>query len=232
MNTSKWMALSSTGLKFKVIHSSFFNRNVGVLEKRWPDLARVIRNQRCDKEVTVIDTRDRNRTVLVPDAKGKPHLLHSAYSPGDEAAEWVAVHPAWQREVVIYGFGLGYHIQAALNTGLRSLLVVECDPGLFSHALKLRDFSEALGDPRLDLIVERKIDDAALLLRKKIQSPYTVLWIHSPSVEIRPARYNRLTHEISSILYELRCSAVSSPGGQAQGFSPDQFRTILRVLQN
>ncbi|MDR1625020.1 MAG: DUF115 domain-containing protein [Spirochaetia bacterium] len=69
--------------------------------------------------------------------------VHSGFSPEKEAARLIqSLSPQAPRTLVVYGFGLGYHIEAFFAACPEGrAIVVEPDAAFFHAALKLRDFT-------------------------------------------------------------------------------------------
>ncbi len=78
--------------------------------------------------------------------------LHSRFDPISEAAALIERSGAeGARELVVFGFGAGYVLEAVLAAAAPSASVVcaVIDPGAFLAALSCRDLATALSDPRL-----------------------------------------------------------------------------------
>jgi spore maturation protein CgeB len=153
--------------------------------------------------------------VVEPAASGEPTLvadgvlLHSRWDPRAEAARWAADacansapggEPA--ATAVVFGMGLGYHVEALATRWPGRIVVVEPDDGLVRTALEVRDLRSLL--ERVELAPEA-IGRAAI-----------AAW--GPAVLLRHA---------PSLLRE--AAALREPFERAAGFlALDQLR--LRVL--
>lgn len=86
--------------------------------------------------------------------KGETITMHSAYNPLREAEKMIGDRDfAGAETLLIFGFGLGYHCEAALRMLPDTrLIIVDLVPALFKLALSLRDFSELFSSPRVTVI--------------------------------------------------------------------------------
>lgn len=118
---------------------SFFAHNMRVLERVAPALARTM----AQAGPYVAGTVERARSGA-PTLKAGGILLHSAYDPEREAADWVAplaVPP--EEPLTVLGMGLGYHLRRLAAAGV-SGTVIEPSPELFRLALEQSDLTSAL----------------------------------------------------------------------------------------
>lgn len=135
-----------------------------------------------------------SRLRLAPTAAGEStlwaehspaaRLVHSGVEPVAEAAYWAehAVGDEW-RVAIVFGFGLGYHIEAlAHRHPERVVIAIEPDKQIFETALQNRDLSNLLGLPNLYLCVGGSPESAAASafdhLRENLQlgKPALVAW--------------------------------------------------------
>jgi len=115
---------------------------------------------------SVIDAEESGPLDPVPSRIGLPSgryagvWLHSRYDPLTEAERSVDEALSSGAELlVLFGLGLGYHAGKALARDSR-VLVIEHDPACLKACLGVRDLSEILMDPRLELVLCP--DEAAL----------------------------------------------------------------------
>ena len=90
-------------------------------------------------------------------------LVHSGREPQAEAAYWVdnAVGDDW-RVAIVFGFGLGYHVEEMLRRyPERAVIVIEPDKQIFETTLQSRDLSKLLRLPNLYLCVGGDAESAA-----------------------------------------------------------------------
>lgn len=113
-----------------------------------------------------------------------PRLVHSGREPQAEASYWVenVLGDEW-RVAIVYGFGLGYHVEEMIRRYPdRVVIVVEPDKQMFETALQSRDLSHLLPLPNLYLCIGGSAESAAERafdhLRENTQAgkPVLVAW--------------------------------------------------------
>ncbi|WP_285719676.1 6-hydroxymethylpterin diphosphokinase MptE-like protein [Pelosinus sp. IPA-1] len=108
------------------------------------------------ERIEIIDSRIGMPTVRVMSSTGKKVFLHSSVDPVKEAkkiAESVSSKPG--NVIVVYGFGLGYLVEALLETvDERSpIFIIEPERDLFCAAMAARDLRHLLSSERLYILV-------------------------------------------------------------------------------
>jgi hypothetical protein len=107
--------------------------------------------------------------------------IHSRFSPEKEAARLVeGICFSAQDTLVIYGFGLGYHIEAffAAYPGSRAI-IVEPERAFFHAALKLRDYSALFREKELRLLIGAEPEDILRCLNEHEDESFTVMRLRS-----------------------------------------------------
>lgn len=106
--------------------------------------------------IEILNSRAGIPTVRVLSPSGQAVFLHSSGDPAREAqraAASLAIKPG--TVAIVYGFGLGYFIEAllkAVNENI-SLFVVEPDQELFCAAMKTRDLRSVLTSNRVFILI-------------------------------------------------------------------------------
>ncbi|HBP11242.1 MAG TPA: hypothetical protein DD452_04800 [Nitrospina sp.] len=142
-------------------------------------------------------------------------LLHSSYDPEKEAHRFAEKLQVGAR-VCLYGFGLGYHLDAILDKigpdGY--LLAIELNPELLTAALTLRDQTRIFEDHRFHLIygpdeaeVSREISHEMERITGDHADQLEVLF-HAPSFKCIPASFPALTNALEVLLLERRFPAI------------------------
>ena len=188
--------------------SHFFKNNMKLLEK----------HSSCTKHLTeplpssikVQKTRSGDNTV-----RFKNILIHSMYDPVKEGQAF-AEKVTTGSQVCLYGFGLGYHIDALLEKIGPSgfLLAIELSPDLLLAAMILRNQSKALLDERFHIVHglnEEIVSTEIVKYMGKMQSTSAKnleVFFHSPSFKCIPSSFPRLTNSLEVLLMERRFPAV------------------------
>jgi hypothetical protein len=162
------------------------------------------------EKVSVLSTSSGHTTLRFENT-----LLHSSYDPEKEAIRFAEKLKPGSR-VCLYGFGLGYHLNAILDKigpdGY--LLAIELNPDILTAALKLRDQTGIFEDARFRLIygtdeakVSREIGQEMERLSKGHADSLEVLF-HAPSFKCIPATFPSLTNALEVLLLERRFPAI------------------------
>ncbi|OEF97714.1 hypothetical protein BHF68_14035 [Desulfuribacillus alkaliarsenatis] len=142
----------------------------------------------------LIETKNKQLTVKLIYNDGlteKEQLIHSKYNPIQEAEKFANAYVSNKKSYILYGFGLGYHVEALLNAiDVNSILyVIDLDIQLFKIALLARDFTKILSDDRLNLLVssnEKKVANDI----KRILDEDAEFITYTPSVNTIPSKFS------------------------------------------
>ncbi|HWR54965.1 MAG TPA: 6-hydroxymethylpterin diphosphokinase MptE-like protein [Negativicutes bacterium] len=115
-----------------------------------------------EQRVEVLPSRTGDPTARIVTPDETKVFLHSSIDPKREAYRLAASTAVKSDSIlVVYGFGLGYLVEALLETTPPSvpIVVVEPDNVLFSTALKVRDLRDMLINERIHWIITENIED-------------------------------------------------------------------------
>jgi len=124
--------------------TGLYQKNVDFLRENCPQVWEQLKGKNGGSAYTVLPARDKGMYCIEARKKnGGSLLLHSRYNPVREAEMWAAKQDlAGVRHVVLYGFGLGYHVEALLeNHPELSFYIYEPDEEIFLATLEYRDWS-------------------------------------------------------------------------------------------
>jgi len=145
-------------------------------------------------------------------------LLHSRYDPEKEAqsfAQTAGVHAG--DFVIVYGFGLGYHIEALLDVigPQGSLYVIEPSRLILKTAFYYRDLSRCLQVSNLRIITGWTQEDMAYELECEVMpQTYTMpadeqkVLMHSPSFKCIPAYFDKIQNFFEVYMMERQIPAT------------------------
>jgi len=122
---------------------NYYQKNIQALAAVNPHLAEQL-TQTSTAAAEIIQTRAAVPSVRLSDAGGRSITLHSAVDPLREAQRLVASqYKPGTNTCLVYGFGLGYHLDALIEKlpDNASVLVVEPQVSIFNLALFVRDLS-------------------------------------------------------------------------------------------
>lgn len=126
----------------EVVENKTFRDNLAILREKEPELCDILISERWDSDYRIIHSKSG-----LPTVRKNEILLHSLYDPEKEAEDWVRVMKeqiSGQSTLCVFGFGLGYHIEALTKSTDSDILVFEPDIDLLKIALTYRDLREVL----------------------------------------------------------------------------------------
>lgn len=135
----------------------FEENNWAAFEKRYGAIISEDVKAGQQENIEIVSSRNGLPTVRVTKPDGKKIYLHSSVDPAREAnkiAEELEV--SLGNFVVVYGFGLGYLIEALLNKLDEKipLLVIEPDTALFCVAMSTRDLRSVTSSGRVVIVLQ------------------------------------------------------------------------------
>ncbi|MFZ5639692.1 MAG: motility associated factor glycosyltransferase family protein [Bacillota bacterium] len=170
----------------------YYHENFRLLSKVDPNGAEIIKRY-GQEEMKVIPIKTKSGAITFQIEKdGRTVFLHSKYDPEKEARQFICSKKIKDGDtVVVYGFGLGYHIKESLNCIGENgrAFVIEPNVGLFKYALKYVNLNIFLSDKRLKIILENNlgaISKKLAGLMEEVQKKNGHLLVHRPSLEITP----------------------------------------------
>lgn len=162
---------------------------------------------------------------VTPPHGDKPILLHSAYDPIREAARWAeSIEFTQPTNVIVMGFGLGYHILSLLalhDKNIRHLVIVENDLRIFRLALSAVDLRRVLNRRGSHLVLAASPDTFAEIL-KDIRTDIILhnfkILLHEPSVKLEPDYYPQANKTLLNIMThdEVNLRTTFEGGGRNQ----------------
>lgn len=175
-----------------------YSRNLALLRKQDPRfVSEITRSAAPSRKAEVTPSRSGSPTIRVGGT-----LLHSSFDPEREARR-VARRSREQGEeelrdaTVLFGFGLGYHLEALLEEGQETVIVVEPEISNFLTALEYRDLTDALRNPRTTLVLGKPATSVIELLNL-LELRYPVV-VSPPSLRtLNPGYYEELGNGLES----------------------------------
>ncbi len=175
---------------------SVFDKNMEVLEKRYPDLAKRVRA-----------TKDNPSYKLIQTSKGQPNVLIKKGSDffilydNDDLMTYCdnyleKLDLKYAPVVIFMGLGLGYHLDRYFKilgekVGTRQIVVFEKDIELFRLALSVGDFAQIIAQPDIHFFVGESPEEIYVRLKTEILSNKETL-IALKSLKVIPLLANIL----------------------------------------
>ena len=152
-----------------------FEKNMEVLEKRYPDLAKRVREAKDNPNYKLIQAKNGKPNVLIKN--GSDFLmLYDNDDPGKYCEEYLeSLKINYAPIVAFMGLGLGYHLDRYFKllgkkVGTREIVVFEKDVELFRLALKMGDFIQVFAQPNIHFFVGESPEEAYVKLKTEILS--------------------------------------------------------------
>lgn len=121
-----------------------YERNLRVLQERFPDLARVVSDFAGDADSVELRSTGEGPVVLL-NGQCLDHPTRPIAGAGNWARQALQSNKvAAARQLVVYGFGGGYHIEQLLEKFAGSVCVIEPSVATFVAVLGSRDLTEIL----------------------------------------------------------------------------------------
>lgn len=177
---------------------TLYNRNLALLSRQDPGfVSQITDSSSPSRDVEVFVARSGAPTIRLGGM-----LLHSSFDPEREAARVASrSRERWQEELrdatVLCGMGLGYHLEALLQEGEETVIVVEPEVSNFLTALEYRDLTGALADPRTTLVLGRGAA-AVIELLNALELRYPVTVAPPPLRALRPSYFEELEKGVES----------------------------------
>lgn len=212
-----------------------WEQNLRALQHHNPALAEILRAKPPVQDLEVITARNGDP---VPVWRGRP--LYSHYDPRREAAAWaaravVAPPPAGRVTYVVFGLGLGYHLEALLKRDPRAQVVVfEPDPGWWRRLLELRDIRPIIKHKRV--LIQQAVDTSVgspllrVLMRGALDS--TIKAVELPVYRhLFPEEYRRWASGITEITRYIRIGFQTREHWKAQWLE-NSIANLIEVFAN
>ncbi|MBU1862882.1 MAG: hypothetical protein KKH94_04355, partial [Candidatus Omnitrophica bacterium] len=116
----------------------YLHDNLAILSQQHPQLYQLLKGEPCISDnITIIKTKVGGVTI-----KYKDTVLHSLYDPEKEAIQFIKAQNIQRgNTVLMYGFGLGYHVQIVMQAVGEegSVFVLEPNVEILKAAFSLMD---------------------------------------------------------------------------------------------
>lgn len=167
-----------TSLPGVSVTPAIFDRNIEIIKARFPRAAGLILESRRNyTDIVVSDTEE--GSVIINSGQCQDHPTKPK-SSGEAWATRSLLDPriADAEAIIVYGFGVGYHVESLISKAKSKIIVIEPSIESFRRALETRDISQALSQLS-DLCVgtqflpENVPSRVELLIRPQTQALFT-----------------------------------------------------------
>lgn len=185
---------------------SFFEKNLRLALKLFPALSQQLKS--LPEPPPVEKTAEGLATVKIDGVQlsGKVDPIDE----GEKFAKYLSVKKA--ENILIYGLGLGYHLEAVIRMypRLKRIVVIEPNRQILSAAFHYRDLSPILFDSRLSLVTGETDEEISAMLSSKLREGGEdwEIGIHHPSYRRMPEGFEKLKSIFEMLLSERRFSVT------------------------
>lgn len=181
----------------------FFSQNTTLLAKRNDFLASLLENKISDK-ISFLQTKTNELTLSYNDI-----LLHSKYNPLKEAATFASLNNLKSGDtVLLYGFGLGYHLIPVLESIGKTgkLVVIESNIEILSATFNAIDLTPLFQYDNWDIIAAKEEMDIAANLNTVLKDTFSEIpaankkiIIHTASFKCMPDNFPKIKNAIEML---------------------------------
>jgi len=182
-------------------------KNIQLLVQKYPFLGSVFNSHDKTADIEFIPARTGALT-----ARWKDILLHSQFDPRKEATRFLQGSKVAQGDnVLLYGWGLGYHVEQLADKIGRNgrLVVVELNPQIVSAAMKVMDIVSFWDKCNLDLVYGESEQSIAEEIKKlNIDGGGWKILIHQASYKCMDSKFKNITSLFEMNMMENRTGDV------------------------
>jgi hypothetical protein len=188
-------------------------KNLQQLQEKNPQLIPYVNRPFSSKKISAFLTKDGCPTISY-----ESHLIHSRHHPLKDAEMFCVSHNIHAGDfVVVYGYGLGYHVkEIARKIGSEGFLyVVECNHDFLKAAFSLVDQSDIIRRENVSIItgdddmeIARKLDQEIFWALENIGDEKKKILFFLPSMSHIPQKFNRIREAFELLTFQKRARAV------------------------
>lgn len=128
--------------------------NLLFLRKHYPEIYKIVRNQFYNQErYRIVQSRNEQANLVITDESGTESYLYSRYNPEREAEKWLETvydDISDADNILLYGLGFGYHLEAMLHRyPEKKLFVYEPNLDILYAAIECCDLRPLLGNKQI-----------------------------------------------------------------------------------
>lgn len=209
---------------------SMLERNLALLQSRYPELVRLIDDYSEDGPTKVTYTKNNEPNIAL--MLGEEQIfLHSRYNAVSEAQKWLAsIEDQLTRteQVLLFGTGMGYFLEAVLrHPKVKGVILVEPDVTVFNTMVRFRDVRNILSDSRIQMLAVGSHESVFAELANYISTRM----LGTLSFLVPPV-YHRYLKESLNQLKGIIASAVNNEASNLQTYNKFQKTWLENILSN
>ena len=194
--------------------SDYLTQNLKIIKDKHPEVLKKITPFLDNKKVKISKSPDGLYDLIIPYKNGNICLYG-----GNIKNRWIdgplkSINEDFYGICILLGFGLGYSVESIINNiyNIHKVLIFEPSPDIFIAALKIRDLSKILSNPKIEIylgIEEEKIRER-LIRYERILMNEDIYFLEIPSYKEFIPRSKPFFQKIFSIINELNISGATT----------------------
>jgi len=194
--------------------SEYLKKNLDLLQKNHPELLKKITPFLDNDKVKICQKSDGYYDLIIPYREGNIALYGGKIKDFWIDGPLASISNDFFGICIFLGFGLGYSIESVLNhvSNLYKILIFEPSIDIFVTALKIRDLSSILSNPKVEIYLgmeEEKIKPR-LIRFERIFMNEDIYFLEIPSYKKFLPQSERFFKKIFSVANELNISGATT----------------------
>jgi hypothetical protein len=213
-----------------------YEENMRSLRAKVPHLAGIVDGLSRDPKISVVAHDEGAVSATYSSDNGNTILLHSKYDPVREAAKLVDGYRLSSTiNVVMLGFGFGYHILDLIKRrNSRDFMVIcERNPRIIKEAMEHVDLRPLFEMPNIFWFIDERPGRLNMVLKNKalsiLANGVTVLF-HPPSVQLHETYYAELKKAVEEFSVYARVN-INTQIAKAEDFMRNAFLNLKEFIQ-
>lgn len=220
-------------MKMNQEYIDYYESNLELLKKNQPSVWEQITGNQPEAIGEISFAPNGKPNITVTNGQGNSILLHNEANPENESSDFLKKIPADHKGfVAILGMGLFYSALNILKERpyLQGLALFDLEPGIFIQALRYRDLTPLLKDPRLILGIdpEPNIPEILAKMNRTLRLEDSNILYHAPSFDYNPDGYNQLKDDLYSHINSLNVGGTTTRK-LGRDFLNNRFKHICTI---
>jgi hypothetical protein len=220
-------------MKMNHEYIDYYESNLALLKKNHPSIWEQITANQPEAIGEISFAPNGNPNLSITTMNGRSILMHDKTNPEKETDDFLKkIATDHKGFVAILGMGLFYSALNILKERpyLQGLALFELEPGIFIQALRYRDLTPILKDPRLILGIdpEPNIPEILAKMDRTLRLEDSNILYHGPSFDYNPDGYNQLKDDLYSHINSLNVGGTTTRK-LGRDFLNNRFKHICTI---
>lgn len=168
-----------------------------------------LKNSIIDKEIYQIEKHREQTTVKINEPQTS-YYLHSKYSPKKQAKRFVEDKYTTNKNLVVYGLGLGYHIEALIEMlkPNQTLHIIECNFAIAKIAFEYTSIKNKLKKENIYCYIEDNLHTLSSIFNNIAELEDINLIVYEPSMKTIPKNLEPIKDILQNQIIERKSYSV------------------------